>query len=131
MRKLVSLVCVLVFAGSLDAGILPSWESKSKKFGFYPITNEVTLFRSFDDSGKDRGHTIQIISINTFKLFTAVNFEFTADYNYNYTAGLAHDYYIEVGFVKHFTDFFSINVQRVLSTFEKPSISQYGIRFSF
>jgi hypothetical protein len=131
MRKLVSLVCVLALAGTVRAGIIPSWESSSKQFGFYPITNEVSLYRSFDDAGRDRGRTVQIVSINSFKLLTTFSFEFTGDFNFDYTPGYARDHYIEIGLVKHFTDFFSFNVQRVISKFEIKSINQYGIRFSF
>jgi hypothetical protein len=133
MRKLVLLVCMSVSAGSAfaGAGIIPTLESHSKTFGLYPITNEVTLYKSVDDSGKDRGQTIQIVSINTVKLWTEFNFEFTGDYNFSYTAGLSHDHYIEVGIVKPVTKFVSLNVQRVISTFEARGITQYGIRFGF
>jgi hypothetical protein len=131
MRKLVSLVCVLALAGAAQAGIIPAWESQSKQFGFYPITNEISLYRSFDDAGRDRGKTIQIVSINSFKLLTSFSFEFAGDFNFGYTPGYARDHYIEIGLVKHFTNFFSLNVQRVISKFEFKSINQYGVRFSF
>ncbi len=133
MRKLVSLVCVFLLVGlsSVRAGIIPSWESPSKKFGFYPITNELSVYRSVDDSGHDRGNTMQIISINSFKVFTEFTFEFTADFNHGYTSGLTHDHYVEIGLVKHLSSFFSLNVQRVIAKFEPKPINQFGVRLSF
>ena len=133
MRKLVSLVCVFALVGfcSTQAGIIPLWESPSRKFGFYPITNELSLYRSIDDSGHDRGNTMQFISINSFRLYTEFIFEFTADFNHHYSLDLTHDHYIEIGLVKHLTPFFSLNVQRVISKFEPKAINQYGFRLSF
>jgi hypothetical protein len=136
MRKLVLLVCMaaalpLLSGSSVRAGIIPSWEAPSGKIGFYPICNEISLYRSCDDSGRDRGKTVQIISINSFKLLTTFSFELSADYNFDYTPGLSRDHYIEIGLVKHLSDFFSLNVQRVISTFEDESINQFGVRLSF
>jgi hypothetical protein len=83
MRKLVSLVCVVAAALAatfdLSAGVIPSYESTSKAVGFYPISNQVSLYQNYDDSGDDRGRTLQIIAINNFKLWTEFSFEFTAD----------------------------------------------------
>ena len=135
MRKLVSLVCVaatLLLTGQSQAGnIIPTWESKSKTIGFYPISNEVSYYRSFDDSGVGRGRTLQIISINAFKLWTEFSFEFTADYNFKLTPGLNRDHYVELSLVKPVTPFVSLNVQRVISTFEPESINQFGVRLVF
>jgi len=83
MRQLVLLVCVatlLLIAGSVSAGnIIPTWESKSGQIGFYPISNEISYYRNYDDTGENRGQTLQIVAINGFKLLTDFNFEFTAD----------------------------------------------------
>ena len=135
MRQLVLLVCVaasLLITGAVNAGdIIPSWESPSGKVGFYPISNEISYYRNYDDSGEKRGQTLQIISINSFKLLTSFNFEFTADYNFDLTPGLDRDHYVELSLVKPVTSFLSLNVQRVISTFEPESINQFGLRLVF
>ena len=134
MRKLVSLVCVvatLLTTGSVVAGVIPSWESKTKTIGFYPISNQVSLYQNYDDSGEDRGRTLQVIAINNFKLWTDFSFEFTADYNFKLTPGLDRDHYVELSLVKPVTPLVSLNVQRVISTFESESINQFGVRLVF
>jgi hypothetical protein len=134
MRKLVSLVCVvttLLVAGPVTAGVIPSWELPSKTIGFYPISNQVSLYQNYDDSGEDRGRTLQVIAINNFRLWTEFSFEFTADYNFKLTPGLDRDHYVELSLVKPVTPFVSLNVQRVISTFEPESINQFGVRLVF
>ncbi|MBN1213104.1 MAG: hypothetical protein JXA92_11040 [candidate division Zixibacteria bacterium] len=137
MRKLVLLVgmvlvSITLFSGSVSlAGeIIPTLESSSGRFGFYPISNEVSIYKNVDDTGEDRGETLQLVLINSFKLFTTFNFEFTADYNFDYTPGLDRDHYVELSLVKPITKVFSLNVQRVISTFENESINQFGFRLS-
>ncbi|MDD3731665.1 MAG: hypothetical protein PHU88_04740 [candidate division Zixibacteria bacterium] len=137
MRKLVLLVGVAVWSVTLlwvpdiRAGeIIPTIQSSSGKFGFYPITNEISVYKNVDDAGEDRGQTVQIILINSVKLLTAFNIEFTADYNFDYTEGLDRDHYIELSLVKPVTKILSLNVQRVISTFEPESINQFGFRLS-
>jgi len=134
MRKPVSLVCVaatLLTAGSIGAGVIPSWESPSKSLGFYPISNQVSLYQNYDDSGEERGRTLQIIAINSFRLWTEFSFEYTADYNFHLTPGLSRDHYVELSLVKPVTPFVSLNVQRVISSFEPESINQFGVRLVF
>ena len=135
MRQLVLLVCVaasLLITGTVNAGnIIPTFESKSGKVGFYPISNEVSYYRNYDDTGEDRGQTLQIIAINGFKLVTDFTFEFTADYNFDLTPGLDRDHYVELSIVKPVTSFVSLNVQRVISTFEPEPINQFGVRLVF
>lgn len=135
MRKLVLLVCV---TGSLMApsitpaeGLIPSFETPSGEIGFYPISNEVSIYQNYDDSGEDRGRTLQIVAINGFKLLTEFNFEFTADYNFELTPGLKRDHYVELSLVKPVTSFISVNYQRVISSFEPESVNQFGVRFRF
>ena len=99
--------------------------------GFFPISNEVSFYRNFDDTGDDRGQTLQIIAINGFRLFTDFSLEFTADYNFGLTPGLDRDHYVELSLVKPVTSFVSLNVQRVISTFEPESINQFGVRLVF
>lgn len=135
MRKLVLLVCMaafFVFTPVINsAGIIPSLEAPSGKIGFYPVSNEVSFYQNVDDAGVDRGRTLQIVSINSFKLLTSFNFEFTGDFNFDYTPGLDKDHYIELSIVKPVTDFVSLNVQRVISTFEPDPINQFGLRLVF
>lgn len=132
MRKLVLLVCMgILAAASTQAGIIPGWDPPSKKIGFFPISNEISLYANVDNRGKDRGRTLQIVSLNSVKLLTEFTIEFTGDFNYDYTPGLANDHYMELGIVKHVTGFFSVNVQRVMSSFLAEPINQYGVRFSF
>jgi len=137
MRKLVLLVSVvmvlvtMLMVSSTGAGeIIPTIQSSSGKFGFYPITNEISVYKNVDDAGEDRGQTVQIILINNFKLLTSFNLEFTADYNFDYTEGFNRDHYIELSIVKPVTKILSLNVQRVISTFEPESINQFGFRLS-
>ena len=145
MRKLVLLVCMLtlIVAGSLSkakAGVIPSWESKSGTLGFFPISNEISVYQNYDDTGVDRGRTLQVISINGFHLFTDFSFEFTADFNWQYSyadpfelsLGMnSSDHYIELSLVKPVTSMLSLNVQRVITTFENKSINQFGFRLTF
>jgi hypothetical protein len=133
MRKLVLLVCMVMLscAAPASAGVIPSWKSPDGRFGFYPITNEISLFKNFDDSGKDRGRTVQIVIINSFRVITSFNFEFTADYNFDLTADLPRDHYVELSLVKPVTPLVSLNFQRIISTFEPETVSQIGVRFSF
>ena len=137
MRKLVLLVgvvAILMVAGgsaAAQSGIIPSWQSDSGRFAFTPLSNEISLFKNVDDDGVDRGETVQFVMINSLRLWTEFTFEFTADYNWDYTSGLDHDHYVELSLVKKVTPFVSVNVQRVISTFEPESINQFGMRFVF
>jgi len=133
MRKLVSLVGVTLIAlgGAARAGMIPGWEAPSGKIGFYPLTNELSYYKNVDDAGADRGTTLQIVSINGFRLWTDFSFEITGDYNFSYTPGMDHDHYFELSLVKPVTPFVSLNYQRVLSTFESEPVNQFGLRLVF
>jgi hypothetical protein len=110
-----------------NAHPLPSFDGKV--IGFYPITNEISLYRNADDSWNDRGKTLQIISINSFKLWTTFNFEFTGDFNWDMSY-LKRDHYIELSIVKPVVKKISLNFQRIISSFENRPINQFGIRLS-
>lgn len=145
MRKLVLLVCMLTLTvassqTNVKAGVIPSWESESGTFNFFPISNEISVYQNYDDAGVDRGRTLQIISINSFRLFTDFSFEFTADFNWQYSYAdpfdldsdmNSRDHYIELSLVKPVTSMLSLNVQRVIATFENEAINQFGFRLSF
>ncbi|MEW5995908.1 MAG: hypothetical protein AB1744_16145 [Candidatus Zixiibacteriota bacterium] len=144
MRKLVLLVGVTVIFSLAcptcwSGAILPSWEAPSGNLGIYPISNEISFYKNVDDSGEDRGQTLQLIFINSFKIFTDFTFEFTGDFNWRYSyvdpSNLSlgknnHDYYLELSLVKPLTSVFSLNVQRISATFEAEPINQFGIRIS-
>lgn len=139
MRKLVLLVCIMVTVAAillptdyhLQAGVIPSWEDSSGRFGFWPISNELSIYQNYDDTRENRGQTLQVVSINSLRIFTSFNFEFTADYNYGFTPGLQRDHYVELSLVKPVSSLVSLNVQRVISSFESESINQFGVRFVF
>jgi len=107
---------------------LPSIEGEV--FGITPITNEVSFYKNVDDYGKDRGQTLQVIAINSFKLLTEFTFEFTADFNWR-MSNMKDDYYIELSIVKPIFGIFSLNYQRIMATFEDKPINQFGFRLSF
>jgi hypothetical protein len=145
MRKLVLLVCMLTLTvassqSNVKAGVIPSWKSPSGQLGFFPISNEISLYQNYDDTGEDRGRTLQVISINSFRLFTDFSFEFTADFNWQYSyadpfdldLGMnSRDHYIELSLVKPVTSMLSLNVQRVIATFENEPVNQFGFRLVF
>ena len=141
MRKLVLLVCILValpllFTSEAIPGVIPTWESPSGKLGFYPISNEISYYKNYDDTREDRGSTLQFVMINSFRLFTTFNFEFTADYNFDLTYDFdkndyMNDHYVELSLVKPITSLISVNYQRVISSFETESINQFGLRLTF
>ena len=113
---------------------LPSVDGKV--FGLYPITNEVSLYKNVDDAGENRGTTVQVIAINSFKIWTEFTFEFTADFNWDMAyefdgSKMNDDHYIELSLVKPVINRVSLNYQRIISTFEAESINQFGIRISF
>jgi len=132
MRKLVLLVCtsVITLATAAPAGIIPSWDSPSGRFGFHPVCNEFSFYQNYDDAGENRGRTLQIISINSFKLFTTFSFELTADYNFEFYPDEDRNHYVELSLVKPLTSLMSVNVQRIIATCEPEPINQFGLRLS-
>ena len=144
MRQLVLLVCMagVVWFGrweSFGGEVLSSVESPSGKLGFYPVSNEISFYKNYDDAGRNRGQTLQVVAINSFRVFAAFTFEFTADFNWRYSyidpqncslGKNRSDYYLELSLVKRLTPALSLNVQRVLSTFEPEGINQFGLRLS-
>jgi hypothetical protein len=120
------LLLIILFPGQVFS--LPSVEGEV--FSIFPITNEVSFYKNVDDSGKDRGQTLQIIAINNFKLLTEFTFEFTADFNWR-MSGEKEDHYIELSIVKPIFGIFSLNYQRIMQSFEDKPINQFGFRLSF
>ena len=135
MRQLILLVCMaatlLISTTANAGGIIPSLEDPTGTVGFYPISNEISLYKNIDDNGTGRGETLQIISINGFTLLTSFSFEFTGDFNFGLTPGYDNDHYVELSLVKPVTPFISLNVQRIISTFEPVPVNQFGVRLVF
>ena len=100
-------------------------------FSLQPLVNEISLYENFLDDGDNAGQTLQIISINSVKIYTEFSLEFTADFNRKMTPGTDSDYYIEVGIVKPVWKKVSANYQRIYGTFIDKPINQVGVRYSF
>jgi hypothetical protein len=128
VKKAMVMAAILATIFIRDVFSLPTFDGKI--FGFYPITNEVSFYGNVDDSGNNRGRTLQVISINSFKIVTSFNFEFTGDFNWDMSS-LKRDRYIELSLVKPIIPRISLNYQRILSSFEDSSINQFGLRISF
>jgi hypothetical protein len=130
MKKAISFLIlpIIVFFVASSAFALPSLDSKLA--GFYPISNNVSFYENVDDSGRNRGKTLQVVSINTLKLLTRFDFEFCGDFNWDMSYK-NYDYYMELGIVKSVVSRLSINYQRVISTFENKPVNQFGLRLSF
>jgi hypothetical protein len=129
MDKLLKVITVLVaITGAGNAFALPPMGGRV--FGISPITNEISFYGNIDDSGNGRGRTIQIVAINSVRIGIEFNFEFTADFNWNMSCE-KRDHYIELSLVKPFWNRFSVNYQRIISTFECKPVNQFGIRLSF
>jgi len=124
LTKLFS-VCVLLL---VLAGLVSADESV---VSFQPLVNEISLYKNFLDDGDDAGQTLQIVSINSIKIYTEFSFEFTADFNRKLTPGKDHDYYMEFGIVKPVWKKVSANYQRIYGTFVDKPINQIGVRYSF
>ena len=65
------------------------------------------------------------------RVTTDKGFAFTGDFNYDFTPGLDNDHYIELSIVKSLTPMVSLNVQRIIPTFEPESVNQFGVRLTF
>ncbi len=137
-RKIALSTIVILLVMVSQSFALPPIEGKV--FGITPLTNEMSFYKNTDDGGADRGHTLQIVAINSLKIWTDFTFEFTADYNFklNYRFDNAgeiigkrdKDHYIELSLVKPIYKTISLNYQRIYTTFEDKPINQFGIRLS-
>ena len=118
----VFLVWLLIFGSS---------SSDARSFGFKKLVNEVSLYQNRYDDFLNAGQTLQIVSINSLKLGTWFNLEFTYDLNYDLEKEDDFTYYMEVGLVKEILPRFSINYQRIHGSFMNDPVNQIGIRVSF
>jgi hypothetical protein len=105
--------------------------SQTPKLGFQPIVNEVSVYQNYLDDGDNAGQTLQVIAINSVRVFTELKIELTADFNRKLTPGYNTEYYMEIGIVKEIHKRISLNVQRIYGTFVTRRINQFGVRFSF
>jgi hypothetical protein len=103
----------------------------ARSLGFGKLVNEVSFYQNRYDDFLNAGQTLQVVSINSFKLGTWFNLEFTYDLNYNLEKKDDFTYYLELGVVKEIFPRFSINYQRIHGSFVDKPVNQFGIRFSF
>ena len=124
---------VLVFFAFLFALIFFTSNSSAyaRSLGFGKLVNEVSFYQNRYDDFLNAGQTLQVVSINSFKLGTWFNLEFTYDLNYNLEKEDDFTYYLELGVVKEILPRFSINYQRIHGSFVDKPVNQFGIRFSF
>lgn len=94
------------------------------------LVNEISFYRNTDSDFNQRGWTLQIVSINTFHVFTDFNFEFTSDFNWHLDLYKDHDYYMELSLVKPVIGPLSLNYQQIHGTFMGGTIHQFGVRMS-
>ena len=122
-------VCVIM---SATAAGQPDLEPSPSGIGKYvfPITNEISYYKNMDDLGLSRGTTLQIVSINAFKIGTDFIFEFTGDFNWDLDLYEDYDYYLELSLVKPVYRSLSLNYQRIYGTFVGEPINQFGVRLS-
>jgi hypothetical protein len=118
-------IFIVVFCFSVNSS------SYAHSLGFRKLVNEVSFYQNRYDDFLNAGQTLQIVSINSLKLGTWFNFEFTYDLNYDLEEKDDFTYYLEVGVVKEILPHFSINYQRIHGTFVDKPVNQFGIRFSF
>ncbi len=126
-RKVSLLAVTAVLITTVAASALPPVEGRV--FSIYPAVNEVSFYKNAEDDFDTRGWTLQVISINGFKLLTNFTIEFTGDFNWEMSY-LDRDYYIELSFVKPLAGKLSFNYQRIFSSFEASDINQVGLRLS-
>jgi len=103
----------------------------AETFDFMKISDEISFYANTDDNLNTQGRTLQIVAINSLKIGTWFQIEFTGDFNWEMTTlpGKTYDYYIEVGVVKPLWKNLSLNYQRIYGTFMDEPINQFGIRF--
>ncbi len=121
--KAVLKICLVV----LVLGCIPQYAYSQQ---ITPFVNEISYFKNIDDSGRNRGTTLQIISINEFTIGTNFIFEFTGDFNWDLDLMEDYDYYLELSIVKPVYKSVSLNYQRIYGTFVSEPINQVGVRIS-
>lgn len=111
--------------------ILTAVSARAQTFTFEKISNELSLYQNYTDDIHTRGQTVQVVSINRFRIGWWFQTEFTADFNYDYDKAKAWDYYLEIGLVKSLFRGLSVNYQRIEGTFVAEPTNQVGLRWTF
>ncbi|MCP4633777.1 MAG: hypothetical protein GY855_12695 [candidate division Zixibacteria bacterium] len=109
--------------------ICPSIMAQDIGVGF--ISNDIAVYKNSDDDLNNKGWTLQLVFINSVKIHTEFQIEFTADFNKDLAWKGKDDYYMEVGFLKEFYKGISLNYQRIEGTFQPGGINQLGVRYHF
>ncbi len=117
------LMLVMCVAGAVQVS--------AQTFTFEKISNELSVYQNYADDVHTRGQTVQVVSINRFRIGWWFQTEFTADFNHDYDKARAWDYYLEVGIVKPLFSGLSVNYQRVEGTFVTEPTNQVGLRWTF
>jgi len=123
-RLFIRMILVSIIASALSGSVTaaPRWVT--------PLANNISYYRNVDDNRRDRGSTLQVISINEFRIGTNFIIEFTGDFNWDLDLVQDHDYYIELSLVKPIYRGLAFNYQRIYGTFACGPINQFGIRVS-
>lgn len=124
---MVRLIIIFVVALVIQQGVV----AHAQTFTFEKISNELSLYQNYTDELKTQGQTVQVISINRFRVGTWIQTEFTADFNYDYEKPGKWDYYLEIGILKPIIGGLSINYQRIEGTFVSKPTNQIGLRWTF
>lgn len=111
--------------------ILGAAQAPAQTFTFEKISNELSVYQNYTDDVRTCGQTVQVVSINRFRIGWWFQSEFTADFNYDYDKARAWDYYLEIGLVKPLFSGLSVNYQRVEGTFVAEPTNQVGLRWTF
>jgi len=121
-KTVLSAIVIILIVSSQSLALPPI---EGKVFGITPLVNEISFYKNSDDTGADRGQTLQIVAINSLKIGTDFTFEFTADFNWDMSY-MKKDEYIELSIVKPIYKIISVNYQRIYNTFEPKPINQFG-----
>jgi hypothetical protein len=123
----ITVLVLLILSPHASAGVILNLDSP---FSFTKLVNEISFYQNADQDFADRGRTLQIVSINSFRFFTDFNFEFTGDFNWRLDKYESHDYYLELSLVKPIFGPLSLNYQQIHGTFMDSTIHQFGVRLS-
>jgi hypothetical protein len=130
MRNTLLSVILILLCGTAVHAQTGFTAKLSDDLAFTKLVNEVSAYRNTDSDFDQRGFTLQVISINAFRVFTDFSFEFTGDFNWELDLYEDYDYYIELSIVKPISGPLSFNYQQIHGTFMGGTIHQFGVRLS-
>jgi hypothetical protein len=105
--------------------------SLANKFDFKKGCNNISLYHNGLDDFSNAGNTLQLVFINSFKLFTWFDLEITGDIDRDLQEKGKTANYFEFGLVKNVWSKFSLNYQRIHGTYVNKPVNQFGVRFTF